>query len=650
MFNSLRKFKNQVRYFLSYNNLVFRSIDKYRYTSIVNKNPNLSEKFDIDWLSGDITSNLNSITIVIPYFNSSAMTKELLKEIHLEISSLDGYWSEVVCLVADDHSDEVESQIIQNYCKNLGFLYTHHDKNLGFLSNCNDAYEKCKTDFVLLLNSDVRLPKNFLKRLSNHAKNTNGILTVPSYEDWVTYGADMPTWWELDDALSSFPDSQMEACTAVGYALLINTNNVKSPLFDPEFGHGYGEDSDLHYRVQAQGLNSRITLNMSVFHKGSQSYGLSDLSNSHRQQGKKLFYKKWGKTYQKEFPFFLHSARQFCSQITSGPSSANSLYVLSPSTKSNGIGGLSVIMNAVEQLSLNRVPVRMVDLSLSADDSFTFLSSYKVFSYKWFKKNISSSISPKSKRLVIVGGMDGIRHARAAGLFENPNIKVACLIQGPDFYMEPENSVEFAKAIAEAQFNLVVSDYMESVADYFESQVTIKFNPIPNHFLLGNSSKVEQRQWDVIFSLREEHGKADWLSISIANFLSYKGYKIGTFGLYSDRLSPHITQFGLLPNNELIELFGQAKAFFDSSLYEGFGFVPREALSQGCKVFAIHNGGNEIIPGNGISKFHPWDLVGILRSLEQTLSNYKEFPNDYDEKFESEFLDIVIMNIWKKIA
>jgi hypothetical protein len=108
--------------------------------------------------------------------------------------------------------------------------------------------------------------------------------------------------------------------------------------------------------------------------------------------------------------------------------------------------------------------------------------------------------------------------------------------------------------------------------------------------------------------------------VAVANYFAAKGWKIAAFGKASSE-PPHeidrrVDCLGVLKTDKLHELFGLSKVFFDSSLYEGFGILPREAINAGCRVVAIENGGNENeAMKDSFELVSPWDLVSILESI-----------------------------------
>ena len=66
-------------------------------------------------------------------------------------------------IVIDNNSTDNSKNYIKNKFKNIELI--EHKKNYGFAEGYNRALEKIKTKYVLLLNNDVIVSKNWLEPL-----------------------------------------------------------------------------------------------------------------------------------------------------------------------------------------------------------------------------------------------------------------------------------------------------------------------------------------------------------------------------------------------------------------------------------------------------------------------------------------------------
>ncbi|MCC6865880.1 MAG: glycosyltransferase family 4 protein [Ignavibacteria bacterium] len=71
----------------------------------------------------------------------------------------------------------------------------------------------------------------------------------------------------------------------------------------------------------------------------------------------------------------------------------------------------------------------------------------------------------------------------------------------------------------------------------------------------------------------------------------------------------------------LISLYKSASLFVYTSIYEGFGFPPLEAMKFGCPVLTSPAGSVKEIAGNSVIYFNPNDLNSLIKSLNDILSN-----------------------------
>lgn len=606
----------------------FDALNRHFVKRLLRRQPDLADKFEIEWgAKGELKFHQKTLHVVIPFFNNAEVTKSLLRDIYDELILKTHGWQEVKCVILDDESLPNESVLMEEACRLFGFEYVRRASNLGFLKNVNKAVEDSICDYALLLNSDVRIPPQFFQRLHEYTTSSDvGLLTVPSFEDLASYGAQSPTWWELDDQLGALGPVTLEACTAVGYALLVNLKAIEKPLFDVAFGHGYGEDSDLHFRVQRLGMRSRLALNMVVFHAGGLSYGQGLQSEAHRKQGRDLFWRRWGRKYSLEHTIFQRQLSRFLSHHGVVSPRGGECFVLSPSPSPGGIGGLAVFDVAAKDLSLARVRVRFLaeaNLSLAGT---SINGAVQVYSARRLGELLEEKHLTERNPLLVFGGQDTINSAKPwLSATHKTHVRTVFLAQGPDLVMDSARSVEFTAAIRSATHTLVVSKFMEQVALALGAQSISGFRPFSTGFIPSPCIEFARRKWDLIVSIRPEHGKAAWLSEAMANHFASQGLRVASFASATQNLDPRITQFGSLQQDRLFELLSDTRVFFDSSLYEGYGLVPREALLAGAQVVAVRNGGNNSLEHfRAIQLFEAWDFAGMVRGVGEALTSPSE--------------------------
>lgn len=102
------------------------------------------------------------IDIVIPNYNGSHLIEKNILHVR---RALEGYQGSVI--IVDDGSEQKDLAKLKEFLSNEKGLtdikLIEHDGNRGFSSAVNTGVNGSRADFVVLLNSDVRPTKNFLK-------------------------------------------------------------------------------------------------------------------------------------------------------------------------------------------------------------------------------------------------------------------------------------------------------------------------------------------------------------------------------------------------------------------------------------------------------------------------------------------------------
>lgn len=121
-----------------------------------------------------------SVCLLILTTNALNMTKEQL----LDVSKLDVKGLKAECLVVDNGSKDGTEEAIKNYTlPNMDYKFIQSGANLGFAGGNNvgikDALKR-KFDYILLLNNDLILPTDIVKKLVSYMeKNAEVGITSP---------------------------------------------------------------------------------------------------------------------------------------------------------------------------------------------------------------------------------------------------------------------------------------------------------------------------------------------------------------------------------------------------------------------------------------------------------------------------------------
>lgn len=199
------------------------------------------------------------VSIVIPAYNQFTYTYHCIEAI---IKNTDGMDYEVI--LADDNSSDLTKDIGQ-IVHNLKIART--ETNLMFLRNCNQAAQKASGKYIVFLNNDTQVQKNWLKPLTELMEADEKIGLAGSklvYADGTLQEAGGIIWsdgngWNYgrnDDAMKPEYNYVREVDYISGASIMIRKslwNEIGG--FDERFAPAYCEDSDLAFQVRQRGYN-----------------------------------------------------------------------------------------------------------------------------------------------------------------------------------------------------------------------------------------------------------------------------------------------------------------------------------------------------------------------------------------------------------
>ena len=220
------------------------------------------------------------VAIVILNWNSREMTAECIRS----VQAMDAKDYEI--LVIDNGSHDASVDYLRTEFPTITVL--PQERNLGFAAGCNvgirHAIER-GTEYVLLLNNDTAVAKDFLTALLAEAeRHPKAAIISPQI-----YFYDLPDrlWWaggtyslwsgipkhigrkELD---SSQFDAPRAVDWATGCAMLIRAEALRRVgLFDEQF-FGNGEDLDLSLRMRNAGFGIWYAPEAKLWHKEGVDY------------------------------------------------------------------------------------------------------------------------------------------------------------------------------------------------------------------------------------------------------------------------------------------------------------------------------------------------------------------------------------------
>lgn len=248
-----------------------------------------------------------TVSIVIPVYNQIHYTYACLASI-LENTKDVSY--EVI--IADDVSTDATKELA-TFTENL--IISRNETNQGFVKNCNQAAARARGKYIMFLNNDTKVTKNWLSVLVDLMQKNADIGMTGSkliYPDNRLQEAGGILWsdgsgWNygrLDDPNHCAYNYVKEVDYISGAAILIRSvlwNQIGG--FDTRFAPAYCEDSDLAFEVRKAGYKVVLQPKSVVIH-------FEGISNGTDVQGTGL------KRYQVENSIKLHEkwAQEFAKQ------------------------------------------------------------------------------------------------------------------------------------------------------------------------------------------------------------------------------------------------------------------------------------------------------------------------------------------------
>ena len=259
------------------------------------------------------------LAIVILNWNRLADTKKVLRD--LEGVAVDGVDLEIVVVDNGSKKDNV-TELSKYKSKRFGYKFIRNAKNLGFAGGNNVGIKYAQSmafDYIMILNNDVILDKNFLNPLFDVLKNEKvGAVSPKIYfakgfefhkDRYNKSEAGRVIWYaggKIDWANVYGSTRGVDEVDIGQYERIVDTDYVtgtcflvKSEVlkrvgnFDEKY-YLYYEDTDLSQRIKRSDFSIKYVPTSSIWHKVSQSSGIgSGLNDYYTTRNRMLFGMKY---------------------------------------------------------------------------------------------------------------------------------------------------------------------------------------------------------------------------------------------------------------------------------------------------------------------------------------------------------------------
>lgn len=156
-----------------------------------------------------------------------------------------------------------------------------NNENLGFPKGCNQGIEVSKGDYILLLNNDVVVTKNWLNNMKIALDSSEKIGAVGAVSNYCSYYQAIPVNYKTLEEMQAFaegmnvsdPSKWEQRIKLVGFCMLIKKQVVQEIGFlDERFTPGNFEDDDYSYRIIKAGYSMLLCRDVFIHHFGSTSF------------------------------------------------------------------------------------------------------------------------------------------------------------------------------------------------------------------------------------------------------------------------------------------------------------------------------------------------------------------------------------------
>ncbi|GEM_PF-3618945 len=238
------------------------------------------------------------VSIIIPVFNQYRYTIACLQSL---VGACAGTTTYEVILADDNSTDETRE--LGDRVENLRVIKNTSDSH-GFLPNVNFAAKYARGKYLFLLNNDTLLLDDggLLDRMTSHFLRDDvgavGCRLLRADGSLYDCGRVILVGGYLMNA--SPPKNMMNAACfesdlVEGSAMMVRSCDWRDlGGFDPVFGKGYFEESDLCLKLKTQ-KNLRILTDLQscIIHFGSRSFGKSEEKNQLFFRNAQIFIAKW---------------------------------------------------------------------------------------------------------------------------------------------------------------------------------------------------------------------------------------------------------------------------------------------------------------------------------------------------------------------
>ena len=217
------------------------------------------------------------VSVVIPNFNGEKHIDKCMVALRSQTET------SFEVIMVDNASSDNSVEIFEKY-KDLNIRLIKLDENYGFSRAVNEGIKASEAEYVILLNNDTHVGKNFVKALIDAMDEDDSIFSAQAhmlqYSDRsITDSAGdyfCAMGWGFsrgkDEKASKFTEKREIFSSCAGAAIYRKSAFEEIGYFDENF-FAYLEDMDIGYRAKLYGYKNVFVPQAKVLHVGSASSG-----------------------------------------------------------------------------------------------------------------------------------------------------------------------------------------------------------------------------------------------------------------------------------------------------------------------------------------------------------------------------------------
>lgn len=216
------------------------------------------------------------VTIIIPNYNGKHFMEPCLESLQHQT------YKDFDILVVDNASTDGSLEYMAEHYPEIKVIALN--ENFGFSRAVNEGIQRAKTPYVILLNNDTTVDKDYVKEMVRAIEKSPRIFSVSSkmiqmyHPELIDSAGDLYTLmgWGVcrgtGRPVSNYTDDDYIFTACAGAAIYRRTVFQKIGYFD-ESHFAYLEDIDIGYRAKIYGYKNAYCSSALVYHVGSGTSG-----------------------------------------------------------------------------------------------------------------------------------------------------------------------------------------------------------------------------------------------------------------------------------------------------------------------------------------------------------------------------------------